>query len=102
MAGTHVKVDVDALQAMATKLKGSAGVIGNKKTDLAAHSFGQDQAGKDYGTEGKKVHDSLERLQTWLSNWQTAIQKTGEQMASSANLYATTDDGNVEKIKASI
>ncbi|CCF61728.1 type VII secretion target [Nocardia cyriacigeorgica] len=100
MAGDSVTVDVDALRTIASNLKGSAGVVGNKVTDLEANTFGAGQAGQIYGTEGKKVGDALGRLTTWLKNWQGAIEKSGTTMSTNADTYSRTDDDNVKKIKA--
>lgn len=99
-SGGHVKVDVVSLQRMATNLKGSAGVLDNKTTELTSHTFGGPQAGRDYTADGVKINHSLGHLTTWLKNWQTAIAKMGETMSTSADTYSTVDDSNVEKFNA--
>ncbi|WP_227984242.1 hypothetical protein [Nocardia spumae] len=99
-SGGHIKVDTVALQQMATNLKGSAGVVDGKAALLTSHTFDGPQAGREYTADGKKVHNSLSRLTTWLKNWQTAIAKTGETMSTSATNYGTVDDSSVEKFTA--
>ncbi|MEV6273837.1 type VII secretion target [Nocardia sp. NPDC051832] len=95
-----VTVDTTNLQKLGSNLKTSAANIGGKTNDVKDWKFGAAQAGRAYGSEGDKVGAGLSRVGTWLKNWQTAIDKTGSNITTSASSYASVDDANVKKITA--
>ena len=98
--GDSITVDPTALRKAASNLKASAADIGTCSADVKGWSFTAAQAGRDYGAEGTKVGGVIGKVETWLKNWQTAIDKTGVQFGASADTYATVDDANVKKITA--
>ncbi|MFC6009643.1 hypothetical protein [Nocardia lasii] len=98
--GDQVTVDPTALRKAGSNLKASAADIGTCAGDVTGWSFTAAQAGREYGAEGTKVGGVIGKVETWLKNWQTAIDKTGAQFAASADAYALVDDDNVKKITA--
>ncbi|KAF0848354.1 type VII secretion target [Nocardia caishijiensis] len=97
--GDQVTVDPTALRKAGSNLKASAADIGVCAAD-AKWTFTAKQAGREYGAEGAKVGAVIGKVETWLKNWQTAVDKTGAQMTTSADSYATSDDASVSKITA--
>ncbi|MGW4631704.1 hypothetical protein [Nocardia sp. NPDC004415] len=98
--GDQVTVDPTTLRNAGSNLKASAADIGTYTADIKGWSFTAAQAGGNYGAEGTKVGGVIGKVETWLKNWQTAIDKTGAQFTTSADTYATVDDANVKKITA--
>ncbi|WP_194817423.1 hypothetical protein [Nocardia sp. XZ_19_385] len=96
----QVTVDTTNLQKIGSNLKTSAANVGNKTADVKDWKFGAAQAGRKYDVAGTKVGNEIGRIATWLKNWQTAIDKTGANITTSATSYASVDDSNVKKITA--
>ncbi|MET7768624.1 hypothetical protein [Nocardia sp. NPDC005366] len=98
--GGQVTVDPTTLGKIGSNLQTSAAIVGGKTADVEGWTFGPGQAGRAYAAEGTKVAGGIGRVATWLKSWQTAVDKTGAQLSSSAGTYASVDDSNVKRIAA--
>ncbi|WP_405179696.1 hypothetical protein OG225_39080 [Nocardia sp. NBC_01377] len=100
--GGQVIVDPSTLGRIGGNLRTSAAIVGGKVADVDGSEFGPAQAGREYATEGAGIAAGIDRVATWLKNWQTAVDRTGAQMSASASSYASIDDSNVKRIAAAI
>lgn len=100
--GSHVTVDPTQLRKLGGNLTTSASTIGtlNKDKGISGWTFTAAQAGTAYGAEGAKFGAVIGQIGTWLTNWETAIARSGNAYTNSANTYSAVDDANVTKITA--
>ncbi|MFI5499823.1 hypothetical protein ACIA5E_12240 [Nocardia asteroides] len=96
----HVTVDTKQLRALGGNLTTSAGTIGTLNKGIKGWTFSAAQAGNAYAAEGTKLGAVIDRVGTWLQNWETAVAKSGAAYTTSANTYDTVDNDNVTKITA--
>ncbi|MGW5310887.1 hypothetical protein ACWEQ0_13565 [Nocardia thailandica] len=98
--GSQVKVDTEQLRKLGGNLTTSGAKIKTLNKDISGWSFTAAQAGRAYGDEGAKFGAEIVNIGQWLTQWETAITKSGSVYTTSANNYAAVDDANVVKIKA--
>ncbi|MEV0707563.1 hypothetical protein [Nocardia aurea] len=98
--GGQVIVDAATLARIGGDLQTSAAIVGGRAADVDGSEFGPAQAGRGYAAEGAGIAAGMGRVTTGLKNWQSAVDRTGAQMSSSASGYASIDDSNVRKIAA--
>ncbi|MEU4706031.1 hypothetical protein AB0G00_06315 [Nocardia salmonicida] len=98
--GSHVTVDPEQLRKLGGNLTTSGGAIKTLNKDISAWSFTAAQAGKAYSSEGIAFGAEIVNIGAWLTQWETAVTKSGNSHVASANTYSSVDDANVTKIRA--
>lgn len=100
--GSHVKVDPDKLRKLGGNLTSSGGKIKALNKEISGWSFTAAQAGSAYGSEGTQFGAEIVSIGAWLTQWETAVTKSGNAWVASANTYSSVDDANVTKFTAAV
>ncbi|MFF2552577.1 hypothetical protein ACFVUS_16345 [Nocardia sp. NPDC058058] len=93
-------VDLDALRNTVTALRGSAETLGTQSRRVTEHTFGRDQAGRDYAEQGAAIHAGLERIAACLAHWGAATLAIGDVFDHAATEYARLDRERAAQLSA--
>ncbi|MGY2061580.1 hypothetical protein ACW9HQ_42470, partial [Nocardia gipuzkoensis] len=93
-----VLVDSQAVHAVAGRLKASAAALGDNAKLVRANTFGAAQAGMGYAEQGKRIHDGLVRIESWLLQWQEASGALAEAVGQTVVVLGETDAEAARKV----